>query len=324
MSEIVVGIDGSPCSVTALEWAVREARLRHESVRAVLTWAIDGRSAMLEATAGREESDAESAAGHLLHATVTPVADRNPDVKIDERLLHRAPVAGLAEDAEYASLLVVGARGLGPLRRLLVGSVSAGCARKSRVPVVVVRSPSGADPRPSADPRPGDGGGGPPTGPVPPTGTVLPTGPVPPIVVGVDGSDASLVALAWAAEEAAVRGAGLNVIHAWSVPALAYASGYYGPPRSEIEEAEQSVLDGAVAGALGTAPVVAVAPRLIAGRAAHILVEAAAGAALLVVGARGHGGFAGLTLGSTSHECVLHAPGPVAVIRTPARAAAGT
>ncbi|MGF7234072.1 MAG: universal stress protein [Frankia sp.] len=322
MSELVVGIDGSPGSGMALEWAVHEARLRRVSVRAVLTWAAEGHPSRSDTAGGQAKFDTETAANHLLHATVSPIAARNPDVKIHERLVRGPPVAGLVKDAEYAAMLVIGARGLGPLHRLLVGSVSAGCTRKADAPVVVVRSPvvgfaASAYPTPGAsamgwgpgDWRPGDWGAG------ERRAGEGGAGAVPPIVVGIDGSGASLVALAWAAEEAALRGAALRVIHAWALPARAYGSGYHGPPRHEVEKAGQSVLDHAVSETLGTDPIIAVNSRLIAGRAPHILVEAAAGAALLVVGARGHGGFAGLTMGSTSHECVVHAPGPVAVIR---------
>lgn len=303
MSELVVGIDGSACSVVALEWAVAEARLRKEDVRAVLAWAIEGRPVQVDATAGREESNAEAAAAALLHDTIAPVAARNPDVKIHERLLYQPPVAGLVQDAEYASMLVVGARGLGPLRRMLVGSVSASCALEADAPVVVVRSPGAPD---QVSPAGGE------------TGAVLP------VLVGIDGSKASLVALAWAAEEAALRGTALHVIHTWMVPALAYGSGYYGPPLRPIEEAAQAVLDDAVTDALGTEPIVPVTAKLVEGHAARALIEAAADASLLVVGARGHGGFAGLTLGSTGHQCVVHAPGPVAVIRPPVRHASIT
>jgi nucleotide-binding universal stress UspA family protein len=133
------------------------------------------------------------------------------------------------------------------------------------------------------------------------------------IVVGVDGSESSLRALGWAAREAVCWGAGLDVIHAW-VPYSIYADTAYMDP-VPFEAAAQRILDAAV-GSLdrrGAAPA-DVRPRLVINDSAIGLVEAAANAALLVVGSRGRGGFAGLLLGSVSHWCVEHASCPVAIV----------
>jgi nucleotide-binding universal stress UspA family protein len=119
------------------------------------------------------------------------------------------------------------------------------------------------------------------------------------IVVGVDGSPASKHALHWAADEAIYQGAGLDIIHA------------SGSHASMIP----AILDDAVAALAqrGVSPP-DVRPVLSEDDAATALLTAAADAALLVVGSRGHGGFAGLLLGSVSSQCVHHAPCPVVVV----------
>jgi nucleotide-binding universal stress UspA family protein len=134
------------------------------------------------------------------------------------------------------------------------------------------------------------------------------------IVVGVDGSEASLRALDWAAREAISWTAGLDVVHTWTEPYSNFAEGAYVDP-AHFESDGRRILDGAVAW-LGRHDAVPadVRPRLVADDAAAGLVRAARDARLLVVGSRGHGGFAGLLLGSVSRWCVDHATCPVAVI----------
>ena len=135
------------------------------------------------------------------------------------------------------------------------------------------------------------------------------------IVVGVDGSESSLRALEWGAREAVCWGGGLDVVHAWE-PYSIYAETAYMDP-APFEAAARRILDAAVGslGRQGAAPA-DVRPRLVTNDSAIGLVQAAsaASAALLVVGSRGRGGFAGLLLGSVSRWCVEHASCPVAVI----------
>ena len=121
------------------------------------------------------------------------------------------------------------------------------------------------------------------------------------IVVGVDGSEESKAALRWALEEAKLRQASLQVIHA--------EHHYAG------EEERARWLDGIVREVGGESPGVEVAQSIVDGGAAHVLVEAAKEADMLVVGSRGHGGFSGLLLGSVSQQCANHASCPVAIVR---------
>jgi nucleotide-binding universal stress UspA family protein len=137
------------------------------------------------------------------------------------------------------------------------------------------------------------------------------------VVVGVDGSEASRHALSWAAEEARLRGARLVVVHAWTVPVAMAAPGLVPVPLDPEEwraEAEQ-LLEREVDETLGADPGLPVERLAVPGSSAGALVDAAEGADLLVVGSRGHGGFAGLLLGSVSQQCAHHAPCPVVIVR---------
>jgi nucleotide-binding universal stress UspA family protein len=133
------------------------------------------------------------------------------------------------------------------------------------------------------------------------------------IVVGVDGSPASLDALTWAVRQAELTGASLEAVTAWSYPTT------YGFPviaNVDWEHGARTVLEKAIAEA-GCGEV-QIAQRVVEGHPARVMAEAATGADLLVVGSRGHGGFTGLLLGSVSEYVVTHAPCPVVVVRHPA------
>ncbi|GAA1662831.1 universal stress protein [Glycomyces endophyticus] len=136
------------------------------------------------------------------------------------------------------------------------------------------------------------------------------------IVVGVDGSAASLRALEWALREAALTGATLEALHAWEVPA-AYGTGMVMtvPSSEEFEAAARESLTRAVEQVAGTDHEVDIVRNTVAGHPARVLMDAAEGASLLVVGSRGHGGFVGTLVGSVSQYCVSHAPCPVVVVR---------
>ncbi len=134
------------------------------------------------------------------------------------------------------------------------------------------------------------------------------------IVVGVDGSESGGRALALALNEGRLRDWAVEVVHAWSFPALAYSP--YAPTpefaEADVEAAGAEVLTQALAAADTTG--VRVSRRLVHGGSAPALLEAAASADFLVVGTRGHGGFAGLLLGSTSQHVAHHPPCPVIIV----------
>jgi nucleotide-binding universal stress UspA family protein len=137
------------------------------------------------------------------------------------------------------------------------------------------------------------------------------------IVVGVDGSAGSRKALTWAAAEAADHGADLVVLNVWEHTLL--------PPAGSVSVSERYVPDPSQRTAdellqvikeeLGEQPSVLVQPRVKQGRPAKVLIEESTNADMLVVGTRGHGGFAGLMLGSVSQHVAAYAQCQVTVVR---------
>lgn len=137
------------------------------------------------------------------------------------------------------------------------------------------------------------------------------------IVVGVDGSDSSLTALDWALEEARLRSGQVHVVAAWHYPVIGDAAGKAEDHEAFGEDARHAHTE-ALRRASG--PGVAVTGEVTEGHPAEVLLKAAAGADLLVVGSRGHGGFAGMLLDSVSGHAVHHAHCPVLVVRAGAGA----
>ncbi len=137
-----------------------------------------------------------------------------------------------------------------------------------------------------------------------------------PIVVGVDGSESSKIALAWAIRQARFEGAPVDAVIAWEYPAF---YGWAPPATDQFDFAGNAaaVLADTVKDVVGDDPPVAVTTRVVEGNAAQVLVDAARTARLLVVGNRGHGGFSEALLGSVSQHCTHHATCPVVVIRAP-------
>lgn len=133
------------------------------------------------------------------------------------------------------------------------------------------------------------------------------------IVAGVDGSGPSKAALAWAARQALLTGAVVDAVIAWEFPA---SSDMVTVVNFDYEGIAAKVLADTIAQVASPATI---RPKLVQGHAAKVLIDISDGAELLVVGSRGHGGFAGLLLGSVSQHCIHHAHCPVVVIRGPDR-----
>jgi nucleotide-binding universal stress UspA family protein len=144
------------------------------------------------------------------------------------------------------------------------------------------------------------------------------------IVVGVDHSPGAKAALAFAAEEARLRGATLRAVHAWQYGYVGYtglegAVPVAGGDINELHAAAQTALDASVRETLPASDV-EIDQRVVQGAPAAVLVNESRDADLLVVGSRGHGGFAQLLLGSVSQQCAHHAECPVVIVHAKRKA----
>jgi nucleotide-binding universal stress UspA family protein len=138
------------------------------------------------------------------------------------------------------------------------------------------------------------------------------------IVVGVDGSQPSQEALVWAVRQAELTGASIDAVIAWHNPVV--IGGMPVGPIAVLEESDfgrfaATTLDNSIGAVVSADSSVSIRPVVREGNAAQVLLDAARGADLLVVGSRGYGGFTEALLGSVSQHCVHHAPCPVVITR---------
>ena len=280
-----MGVDGSAHSAEALRWASRQAEARGADLVAVLVWDLFNQRHLDGSRRVDPDYDDRAADEALAHFVVEAVGSEAAG-RVDRRTVCDAPAPGLLEAAAGADLLVVGARGLGGFRGLLLGSVSQQVLHHATVPLAVVHG----SPSHEAGPRRS--------------------------VVGVDGSPGSAAALAWAVADAAAQDGVVEVVHAWEPPML------YGPVADAvlpydveaIEAAGHELVEDMVAAATADVPGVRVERSLVPGGAAGGLLDAAKDADLVVVGRRGLGGFGRMLLGSVSDRVVRHATGTVVVV----------
>ncbi|MEZ7127995.1 universal stress protein [Nonomuraea sp. AD125B] len=272
-------MDGSRTGLEAAAWAGAEAALRRTPLtvaHAVARWVAENDSGRY-AEVGRWLREGGAT---VLAAAEDRVRRENPYVELHTELLPGDPRAALVEAAADAELLVVGSRGIGGIRGLLVGSVAHGVAAHARTDVVLVPA------------RPATGTRG-------------------EIVAGVDGSPHGLRALDFALTEAGRRGVPLRAVHGWAWPQVTG----FGPADPDSEQDVLRELRTLVAERHERHPGVTVVTEVVHGHPVEVLKEAAAGADLLVVGSRGRSSFAGLILGSVSQALLHHAPCPLAVVR---------
>lgn len=295
ITPVVVGVDDSPPSYAALDWAIAEATRRRAPLRLVhvVESPSHGLVPPVRHAAGPSAPGLPSGAAKAVR-TLERACEAIPDVTIAS--VDGDPASVLIQESAHASLVVVGNRGLGGSRGLLAGSVSVQTAAHARCPVVVVRPhlPESASPGPE---RHGAGR----------------------IVVGTDCSERSdrAVAFAFAEAEAEARGIGLTVVHAWRYPVSSSPGEmvFAVVNRTDLADMENDLVAKSFAEHREAHPSVPVQQVLAQGNAAGVLVHESFGADLLVVGSRGHGGFAGLLLGSVSDAVIRHAGCPVAVVR---------
>ncbi|UBU08982.1 universal stress protein [Nonomuraea gerenzanensis] len=280
---VIVGVDGSAPATAAVEWAAGDALRKDAELRIVhaldrYPYAIAG-----VAVAGPEDV-LSRAAEQVLEAAEAVARSRQPTVRVASEVVEGAPAVVLQEQARQADELVIGDRGLGGFTRALLGSVTMKVAGQAPCPVVVVR----------------DG----------------PRERIGEIAVGIDDSDSCEPALAYAFEQAGLRGATLRLIHAWQVPVHAFAPEIFFDA-DEIHTTLHEMLRRRIAPWEARHPGVKLVEDV---QNAHP-VDALTGTAcdLVVVGSHGRGALGSLLLGSVSRGVLHHARGPVAVVRGDAR-----
>ncbi|MEV4511116.1 universal stress protein [Dactylosporangium sp. NPDC049525] len=277
---IVVGYDGSIEAREAVDWAADEAERTRSRLHVVYAYQLAWPGAEYSEPVGDMTAEAQARGDSLVAEIVERVRRRGTAITVVGTAVHEAPASALIGLGDAgADLLVVGNRGGGGITNLLVGSVSQQVATHAHAPVVVVRGRHDAT----------DG----------------------PVVVGVDGSPSSDAALGLAFEAARLRGARVVAVRAYVPPAVTAL------PYSVIEASERQMLDASVTGWREKYPSVTLETRLVNGRTAQALVGHSHTAQLVVVGSRGHGGFAGLLLGSVGQQLMHHAECPVLIVHAP-------
>lgn len=295
--QIVVGLDGSPESLTAARWAAGEAELRDLSLHLVHAFTIPA-VGMIGYTVPTALTDGLYANGEQVVAdATTELRAAHPGLAITSRLVQADPRPVLVQASADAVLTVVGTRGGGRIPEVVLGSVALHVAAHGRSPVAVI-----------------------------PVGSAVQTSADGPVRLGVDGSPISEAAAEFAFDEADRRRARLQAVIVRGTVEFP-ASATTGPPAPRPDEGvaddrARAVLAEQLAGWRDKYPDVVVQQVVRRGRAAAELLRLDAGEPvpqLVVVGSRGHGGFAGLLLGSTGHSLIGYSRWPVVVVRPHAR-----
>ena len=282
METIVVGFDGSQPALEALRWAADEAEMRHWNVVLVQSWQEPVLTDVAWVTVWDDLEESKRRVQEDLEALAAEFAAERPTISFSAQLVTGAAGRVLSDPESGAAMVVVGARGLGGFSSLLLGSVSRKVAARAPSTVVVVRAPGNAE---------GE------------------------IVVGVDGSDDSRKALAWAADAARLRGRPLRVVMAWS---YLMPEGPDGPEpfQPDYSAADASrALKNVVDEVLGEDPGVELVLEATCALAAKALIERSKDASLLVVGPRDRSMHSRIDLGSVTAQLLHHAPCPIAVVR---------
>jgi nucleotide-binding universal stress UspA family protein len=279
---IVVGVDPDPSKRLALAWAADEADRRALPLRLVhVRGVLLGGYRSGEARRSWEQwgQALQSVGERVLKEAVVFVESRRPTVEVSASLADGEPAWVLREEAQTASMVVVGSWHLST-RRELFGSASVALPLTAHAPcpVAVVPEPEHVTQQPAY------------------------------LVVGVDGSPHSAAAVDLAFEEAALRGAALRALYVWH-------PSFLGALDEDAAMREcRSVLSETVAGRTATYPEVEVHHEVVRGHPVQVLTEASEHALGLVVGVRGHGGFTGMLLGSVSQGVLHHARCPVVTV----------
>ncbi|MFD5625232.1 universal stress protein [Streptomyces sp. NPDC127072] len=279
---LVVGVDGSEPSLRAVDWAADEAALRGLPLRLVYASLWE----RYEGVTGLGRSSEQVPADTIVEAAAKRAHRREVDVKIFTEVLPEEPVPVLLREGRTAFALVLGSRGRGGIAELLLGSVSLAVAARAACPVVVLR---GSHDRQADSAMRGR------------------------VVLGVGEEPENSAAVRFAFQEAAERRVPLEAVRAWRCPGYETTDHplMAGEPARLHEERAVRTLGAA----LRDAPEgVELHPRTVEGPAHKVLLDASAGAGLLVVGAQRHHGHFGLQLGRVAHAVLHHSACPVAVV----------
>lgn len=285
---IVVGIDGSAASNSAVVWAARDAALRHvplSLVHMLQTFVPTfPQIPMPSGVATWQEDDGRKVLEQAVKIAEDAVAAERK-IAIASEVKYSPPVPTLIEMSAEAEMVVVGSNGRGAVSRALLGSVSSAVVRRAKCPVAVIHEEASHE-------APSDQA---------------------PVLVGIDGSPASELATAIAFDEASRRGVELKVLHAWSDVEFFELSG--SDWVAVRAEAERNVAE-CLAGWQERYPDVKVERLVVRERPARELIERSESAQLVVLGSHGRGYVAGMMLGSVSNAVVQSVRVPIIVARS--------
>ncbi|WP_405625910.1 universal stress protein [Streptomyces sp. NBC_00016] len=300
MPTITVGLDGSPASLAAADWAAREAVQREALLHLVHAedppppYAPFGGVPSLGAIDGQHEWAAD-----LLRKAESRLARRHPGLLITSRLTGDQAVPALLAAAADSDLLVLGSRGLGTVAGFLVGSVAQAVVARTVRPVVLVRATEHA-----ADEHLPDA-----------AGAGVTTTPYRDVVLGLDLEQPSDTVIEFAFRAAQQRAAGLRVVHGWNPAAVyGYAAAVDAGLNEELAEETRNGLSDVLRPWKDRFPGVKLHEQAVIGGAGRHLVHASRDAALVVVGRKNRRAAVGGRVGPVTHAVLQHASAPVAVV----------
>jgi len=285
---ILVGVDGTEGSVEALRWAAHEAARRdwplHVVTCAELPVAVEAGMIGTGAITGSAMESIVEEKEAINQRAVTLARSFGLGVEVSGETVLGAPAYALVGASQPDDIVVIGATSHPGRLTDVLGSVATVVAHRAKCPVVVVH---GSERKDAAIGR---------------------------VAVGVDGSPGSDAALEWAVEEAMRCNAELVLVHGWIYPYVGNRTSV-SEPRDEMRLDAMRTLEASAQKVHRIAPAVRCHSIITEESPAKAIIDAAKTADLLVVGSRGHGGFAALLLGSVSRTVLQHSPIPVAVIR---------
>ncbi|QII07979.1 universal stress protein [Rhodococcoides fascians A25f] len=290
----VVGVDGSAAALDAVRWAVAYARFHSSDLLLVsaisLPRALTGVGILPDSVVEQSRSEIREILDEAAALAVRDSATHGA-ITVDTVSAEDSAATTLLELSKNSRMIVVATRGLGGTEQRSLGSIGFALTTHARCPVTVVRGWSAGNVDHATLP----------------------------VVVGVDGTEASAAALALAFEEADVRSVPLTAVHSWSDADLSV--GY--PIRGLDWPANRPAAAGQLARILEPNthrhPSVSVHTVVAKDRPVHAVLDHAQGAQLVVMGSHGRGGYGEMMLGSTSRSVLAHARCPVAVVPSPAR-----